>query len=86
MFLPQVVKGIGDSQRCGPKKFFIAILYIFSLSIKKCNIFLLRPPERTAKLQKMPPALQRKQSALQYYTYLRFLLLFFFIFKIGNLG
>jgi hypothetical protein len=39
-----------------------SIKIYFSFSIKKCN----RPPEWTSKLQKMPPALQRKHSPLQY--------------------
>jgi hypothetical protein len=59
MFLIQVDNEIGGSQRCRQKNYLEINL---SFSIKKCN----RPPERASKLQEMPPALQRKQSPLQY--------------------
>jgi hypothetical protein len=50
--------------------------------IKNYNLPIPRPPERTSKLQKKPPALKRKHPALENMKYLNFFLLLWVIFAL----
>jgi hypothetical protein len=53
-------------------------------SIKNCYLFIPRPPGRTSKVQKKPPALRREHPALQNYKFLHFYLFLWFIFALQD--